>query len=438
MAKKRQVLRVLTNSERATFACQKKWDYSYQQGLTEYDTPMPFLHGGLVHEMLAHWYRTQMTASIDEIATQVGEPWLERREAAYEFMRCDVDEKRHEDHKLFDLSLGMVDGHEKEYGDHDREELEIIAVEAAVACQIAHPVSGRRLSDGFDIPIRMSDGSIGGYESVRRNYVYAGQVDLIYRRRSNNATGYMEHKTTVETDLQNFAYKKAMFDPQTRGYALAARKAIKKLSDIPPTKIDEVTYNFLRKKLPREPKLLKPTKAADKKANRSPGVSRAAIDTTPEIYEEFVRRHGFDVEQYRDFFERLNAQFFHRETFSIGDVELANLELDLYHWALQVREASKPTAHHPRQTAICTSTSAAKCPYRMMCMEDDPEGHLMFNVKQVRHEELPGDLAEPWVGEQRAPRRENRKPQALPILTFKDPLRTQDEPVDDDDPDFNW
>lgn len=429
MAKKKKYIRVLTNSERSTFACQKKWAYSYLEGLTEYDTPSPLKHGSLVHEMLAYWYRSNMTCSIDEIESEVGVPWLQQREEFYPHIRGDVDEKKIEDKEIYDLAIGMVDRHNKEHGDEDREDLEIIAVEASVACYIKHPVSGRKLSDAF-----MIDGV-----RHRRSYVYGGQVDLVYRRRSIQAYGYMEHKNTGDANLDNHVAKKVLFDPQTRGYTLGARYAIKGLADIEPLKIEEVTYNILRKSLPRNPKLLAPKTAEQKRTGTPNGVSKAKCDTTPEMYEAFVRANGFDVEEYRDFFERLNHQYFKRTSFSIGDIELANLQKDLYHWALQVREASKENAHHPRQTAVCLGAGAYRCPYQGLCMEDAQEFRDSFNIKQVRHAELPGDLAEPWVGAQRAPRKETKQLVQFKrpgILTYNDPLAITDTPDEDDG--FAW
>lgn len=411
MKKNKDHLRVLTNSERSTFACQKKWAYSYLEGLTEYDTPSPLKHGSLVHEMLAYWYRSGMSATIPEIEAEVGVPWTEKREEFYSGYSGAVDAKRSEDKSILETSLGMVEGHNKQYGDHDREELEIIAVEATVACQIAHPTSGRRLSDSIVV-----DG-----QKIQRNYVYAGQVDLLYKRKETGIYGYKEHKTTADRNLDDHVMKKVLFDPQTRGYSLAARYAIPGLSDIKPIRINEVTYNILRKKLPRTPALLKPATAKDKAEGRPAGVSRQAIDTTPEIYEAFVRDNGFDVEDYRDFFERINTQFFKRVSFSIGDVELSNLQEDIYHWALQLREASKPGAYHPRQTAVCLGAGSYRCPYQMLCMEDGEGQRDRFNIKQVRHAELPGDLAETYVGKQRAPRRE--RPEK--VLTFAEtPIKT--------------
>ena len=54
--KPRNLLRVVSNSERSTFACQRKWSFRYLHGLTTDHSPTPLRMGSLWHLCLANLY----------------------------------------------------------------------------------------------------------------------------------------------------------------------------------------------------------------------------------------------------------------------------------------------------------------------------------------------------------------------------------------------
>ena len=372
------VYRLITNSERATFACEKRWFFRYHEGLTTQSTPAPLRYGSLWHECLATWYRSQCKLTVDDIMGAVVRPWKEAREAVIHAREEEHDgidpDAEDEDAGMVELIEGMLAGYLSTYA-LDSEQWEVVAVE----CQAA-----RRL--GFCDHVMIGD------EKVERSWLYGGALDLIVRERSTGDLWFMEHKTTRASDLTQYLHK-LHWDPQIRGYAWIAQQPVIE-SDIEPMRLKGVIYNVARKKVPREPELLKSGKA----------LSKSACDTTREVFMAAIIKHGLNPDDYADQLEKLKGKaFLARERYVFTDPELDAFAVDVREAAFRIMRAEQGenSTDHPRQVAVCQSPGAGMCPYSNICIEDGPMARKSFTVMSIRHAELKSDFAEEYVGKMR-------------------------------------
>lgn len=387
-----RLLRVLTNSERTSSACGRRWWWRYHLGFSGFDSPAPLRQGSLIHRMLAAWYLSNMTMTAVDIARDVADVWMQER-VAYgpKNLPADVVGERYvEDLQIRDQSVAIVAHYLLHWGDHDRAAWEIVAVEASFARGIPHPKTGKSILH-----------SVGG--GPKKLWVHGGQVDLLIRERATGLLWFVEHKSTTDDDFEGF-FSKLHLDTQIRGYAWALQDPIDMGSLFTtsvinePTEVAGVIYNAIRKVAPRQPKLLKPPKATTKNPHPvSPGLSKAAIDTTRDVYLTTILMHGFDPGEYADILADLEKKrFFARERYVITRRELEDWIVDHGRWALETLERSKRPLDNPpsRQTSLCNEYHR-RCEYASLCIEDGLDARRSFRVRTVRHEELPGDLGEP-------------------------------------------
>jgi hypothetical protein len=371
------LLRVLTNSERTTFACPRRWWFRYIQGLTTLDAALPLKTGSLWHQCLEAWYRSTCTMTVNDVKTSVIDVWMEKRKAFHKPSAFDVDMVEQEDRDVAAEVLGMFKGYVVKWF-RDMEDFDILHVE---------PTVGRWLRDNGNPVIDYV--KIKG-KTRRRTWAYGGAVDLVVRQRSTGLIWFMEHKTTADTDLQKYLHK-LHWDPQIRGYAWALQNPSHGEVKAP-LQIAGVIYNVARKKLPRVPELLKDGKR----------LSKAAIDTTREVFLKAILDNGLSPDLYADKLEELKSvTFFEREFYPITAPELVDFEKDVIASA-RLMIAEERAAYHPRQTTVCVGFKASGCEFASnVCLEDGPQMRKAFNVMGLRHAELEGDLAEPWVLAQR-------------------------------------
>ena len=369
-------LRVITNSERGTFACPRRWGWRYLDGLTTGDAAAPLRQGDLVHQCLAEYYRRNCDMTLDHVVGAVIEPWIEKQTAwALENTSSDAAEQRiSENEDIAAQTLAMVEDYLKTY-DRDAERYEILAVEAQIA---------RRLEGVVDMPT-MPNG-----KRRKRQWVYGGAVDLVVRDRSTGHALIMEHKTTAETDLESYCGK-LDWDPQIRGYSWGLAQPIAGLATIDePLDIRGVLYNVLRKKRPSIPKLKK-----------DGTTSKAKCDTTYDVFLSTLLERGEDPDDFRDILESLrHREFFRRELYPMPDIEKERFGHELMYSATALKEASRPNAYLHRQFSVCTGHRGTKCEYRHICLDYDGDwrGHG-FRKMTIRHRELEGDLCNPCSDE---------------------------------------
>lgn len=384
-----KLLRVITNSERSSLMCPRRWAFRYVDGLTTSDNPAPLRMGSLWHLCLAAYYRSlQAGAPLDagQIEAAVIAPWLEQRRAAVAaLVDVDRDALVQEDVDHAALCAGMLRGYVQAWA-QDQRTWEIVAVEAQASRVVPR-------TPGEEMPLR--DRTTVGTVRKTRTWQYAGAMDVVVRNRADGRYWLVEHKTTSEVDLDRYL-RKLNFDPQIRGYgwimldpSINSDAAVR---DLGKTRLAGVIYNVARKKLPAVPPLLKGGSA----------LSKARIDTTRDAYMGEIAKHGFNPDDYTDVLDGLTGRvFFAREAYPFTEPELDAFTHDVVNLARAIqREEAQP--YHLRQTAVCTGPAALPCPYQgSICLEDGPMARRAFTVMGIRHPELCGDLAEPHVGKQR-------------------------------------
>lgn len=390
--RKSPVFRVLTNSERSSLACPRRWAFKYLDGLTTSDNPAPLRMGSLWHLVLATFYRSLTIPGytpgnpVDLVKSSVIAPWLEAR-AEYRRTVEDParrDELAREDDDHAALCEAMFRGYVDTWGGHDADNWEIVAVEAQGARAITRP-------DGS--PLRDMVNANG--KRIRREWVYGGGMDLLIRNRHDGRVWLVEHKTTSESNLDNYL-RKLNFDPQIRGYgwilANPASCSDLAVTVLGPTRIAGVIYNVARKRVPGVPSLLKDGKR----------LSKAAIDTTRDVFMSEVIRHGFNPDDYADVLDGLRGKvYFAREAYPFTDPEIAAFGDDVRHFADAVMVEQR-RGHHLRQVSVCTGPAAMPCPFQSsVCLEDGPMARRAFTVMGIRHPELTGAMAEPNAATER-------------------------------------
>lgn len=391
------VLRVLTNSERSTLACPRRWWFRYDQGLTTSDSPMPLRTGSLWHQCLAAYYRSVQHPPVltwDEVVAAVIAPWREQRAAWAEAHFAGIEEINRrsevleEDDQAAKLVAAMLQGYVAAWGAQDAERYEVLHVEAQVSRWLPHPVHGSALRDR--LTVRGENGSRRA--AAWRRWAYGGAVDLVVRDRSTGEAWVVEHKTTAESDLPTHL-RKLHWDPQIRGYAWALADPLPVGDVREPVRVAGVIYDVARKKIPREPELLKDGSR----------LSKAKIDTTREVFLGAILHHGFNPDDYADVLEQASRNvFFARESYAFTDSELDDFARDAGHAALRVIAEGR-AAYHPRQLTECGGPGRMLCPYLDLCAPgaDGPMSRRSYSVLAIRHAEMHGEMAEPGVGAER-------------------------------------
>ena len=375
--------RLITNSMRRTFTnCRRQYLFRYNERLQPIVGAPPLKFGSLIHDCLEDFHsnknvffdRVINTWESDykkEVASlqDPGDPY-----------GADVDYDKIE--AMHKLAAGMMMGYIKKHGD-DLNNWKILAVEKP-----------------FRFPLYTFSDGVRGRRSGK--WDMGGKLDLMFA--DKDGSWLMEHKTTVETDKDNYE-SGLMLDTQPRGYVWAARQIIEQ-EGWPPLR--GILYNVLRKKLPMDPKHLKcksckgsgePTKTAQKKdpnLTECPtcvgtgiiGVSQAQnTDTTVEKYAAAIKQYPhLDVNDYEDTLQKLTARgdrFYWRFWHHISESDVSEWERETY----QVTRDIDTAESFYRNISVC-NINGRKCPFRRICLEDSEMGRRNFTVRDDEHPEL--------------------------------------------------
>ena len=370
--------RIITNSEREKFACERLWYFSSIEGLSAYDTPAPFRHGTIIHTGIDFIVEQQwrgVLATREMIVENIVEPWISRRR---ESSPRDIAD----DEEFAALAADMLAGYAKFWHHDDTAAWNWKSYEIPIARAIVHPVTGLPLIDKVD--------------GAPRQWLYAGKIDKLGMSRVGKDLGgprwwLSEIKTTSANSLQDYCAK-LDWDRQTRGYAWMLRQpfAYDETANTEPINVAGVVYDVLRKAAPSPPEMTKNGK-----------LSVAARLTTRELYERAIHENKLDPDDYRDHLEKLGGleQFFHRARYPFSDDEVEAFGEEIGWVALRMIEAER-SPFHPPQMRLCRSGGhATGCPggFDQLCVEDGPMARSSFAVTSIRHAELPTPLCEPIV-----------------------------------------
>lgn len=240
--------------------CKKKWYFRYVKNLQPIYTPRPLTVGKLVHAGMENYYsgkdwKAGMLQLHEENLNEIKNAKSLYEEEMAEYLR--EEEERYVD------SVGIME----RFVEHDKKDPLLPEGWKVVA-----------LEEEFEVSV---DGA--------RDYLY-GFIDMIVEDPYGGIWG-VEHKTGE----QFFNVEQLSLSEQTTLY-IGVMKA-----KFGADKVKGMIYNLLRTKKPSVPKTTKN------------GMSRAAIDTTWEIYEEELLKNNLDPADYEDMKAKLeNTKFFDR------------------------------------------------------------------------------------------------------------------------------
>lgn len=413
-------IRVVTNSERQTMGCLRKWGHAYKERLIPAgDSPAPLRMGGLWHDVMAAWYRSACTMSADHLHAAVIQPWWERRVDYLERAGRTDPEGLQDAREMAELAHGMATGYVQRYAQEDVERWEVLHVEAQVARFLLRP-DGRPMRDVTHVD---------GRRTFRR-WAFGGAMDLMLRLRSTGHIYIMEHKSSSAHDVVEDAHSFVVHPHQVRGYAWACAQpaALEGNAITEPVQVRGCIYSLARKVVPRAPEAVKgdPVDVSRGRGwyevdpetgkNVVKRLSIKSIDTTRDAYLQEVQRRGLNPDAYADQLEKLHGKvFFHRAPADFTAEDMADIEREVTHGAQSIRDAER-AAYLPR-THICRAPGAPPCAYEDVCNRDTQMVRAGYRTKTVLHAELSGVMA------MAAPMRDNPR---LPVVREPTPEEVAD------------
>jgi hypothetical protein len=363
--------------------CKEKFALRYVDGLVPARTSRSPSFGSLFHLLAQAWWAAHPALKPDQIWTAVGavEAWRNDRIRAAEEHAAQIK-----------AQLGIDDA---SLVTQVEEQCRTIATDCLELFdyfrkQVLEPERDQYvplfIEQNFNVPLPSRDG--------RRHPVwrFRGKYDLVLQDLGNMETVLRDYKTTVRqpTDMATMLE----LDTQPVGYVYAALylatswdRGGHALAGDEPTWPREASaprgfeLEVIRKKVPREPPLLK-----------KGGLSKAQnVDTTPDLYEKAIQRHGLDRSHYEDVINRLHRRgpaFYYRHRVAVGPREIRR-------WAHETRllledlrriELHRDAAYRA-DPMTCQNQYGRRCVYHELCFGDADIARADFVVRPV-HEEL--------------------------------------------------
>lgn len=402
----------VTNSELSTMRqCAKRWWFAYHERLRPRVTALPLRFGDIFHTgmeagLLAAYAMPEAAVPLrTRMAISAARQAAERRHEVYKdelvaawhdaaMEEVDLERLSEEAHATTELVQWML-GHYFTATQSDFERLVPLGIELP-----------------FDVPIMYSSGLLAS--PVR----WRGKIDAVYYDKATGTVVVDDHKTTG-TAVWDTVDRRLELDPQMAGYQYAVRYMLGRgelrpmTADVVPDspKLGAVRYNVLRKKLPSEPKV-----------NKDGTVSTAACDTTARRYREALdaqitladyqagkRNPHLAAEAYgkirakqeailQQLQDRGDAFFSRREWYRTED-SIAEWQRETLQDVHRLRVLQRDPDQCTRNAGACTMPWSMACPYRAVCMNDEPETRELYRVAGSKHEELEATDGEENSGE---------------------------------------
>lgn len=313
---------LLRNSERSTYRrCRLKWWWSYNLKLAPEREKGALTFGTLIHECLAGYYPPGVKRGIHPAQT-FDKLW---KEGSYDFSQWDEEGNRHD---AYDLGMSMCEGYVECYGKDS--DVEIIQPEMSMQVDV------------FD-------------KQGRYLCTWVGQGDAMYRKRSTNRVGFLEHKTakSIEEELAVVSG----YGEQGLSYFWAGNIVAKNLGIIKPDEaLDHVLFNWL-KKLPED---TRPRNAEGKCLNlpKKDALLAACEEHSIAVPKKvlvddlhaLLTAAGVDPFQYGEPSAKQPGLRFHRFPldFGLGELEEINWRIRAEAWEMsQVRAGKLPLIKNP-------------------------------------------------------------------------------------------
>ncbi len=291
--------------------CHAAYNYRYNKNLERRLRAHPLVLGTLVHECIEYWLQGKSHKRLFTKARNDLKPLF--------------PEERLEYMDTIALAETMVAGY---IDQHENDGLEPVEVELHI-----------------DVPL---------IEDI----TFTGKVDSIQRDIRNNRLHQVEHKTCASIPDE----KSRMSDMQTLLYDWA-------LQELGHPKISSVIWDYLRKKAPTVPNVLK---------NGSLSVAKN-MDTTYEVYRQTILDEGLKVKDYKDFLAELKQRentFYRRIKMPVSKGATASVVKDAQSSALQIRDLGETL------TDRNLSRDCSWCDFYLLCQSDLRGGDTEFLIKK--------------------------------------------------------
>lgn len=332
--------------------CRQKWWFRYHEKLDPIATRRAFAEGTLVHLGLQALYESVQRAQWDTEPSRldhaaVASAAIEAAEQAVrgggEQLALSSDDSDDRDAATVDLAVSVLRRYARSFLQSDLARYRVMAVEPR-----------------FEVPLV---NGVGQHTGPR----YMGYLDLLVYDVQAQQPVLHEHKTT-SGDASEFAGRLDL-DPQVAGYLYAlhhmAPMEVPWLGPVQ-TATRTVAYNVLRKNGPREPNV-----------NRDGRVSAAAVDTVREVYQRALDTQpgGPPSQAQLDRLAQLPDapdRFIKRHWMVLPERDIERWRADAYEDVREIRQLQAGRRHVTRNPHSCAPPWGQWCPYRPVCIEDDP------------------------------------------------------------------
>ncbi len=320
--------------------CPRMFYYAHERGLSPRFASMPLREGTLLHDLLESFYTG---------AFEFG-PIVDRwRDQMLALVRANPDKVSYTEEDVEEAatrSRAIIDRYVVKYAD-DLRRWQILSVEGSFRVRFREPATPSA-----------PRGRPGSWDLV-------GRTDLVVLDRRSGVVLVIEHKSTSDPNPAsvNRGYTMAQ---QAWGYDFALRQDPEQfgLSPFEKTNGTGFVYNFLRKKLPREPEVTQKGK-----------VSKKMVDTLPEMFAAAIERTGSDPADYVEILEKLTARgdrFLHRTEVYVEPYVSDAWRSDAHAIVSAIRR-DRRTGRWFRNTSRCYSIGRP-CAFAPVCV--DPAGGI--------------------------------------------------------------
>lgn len=385
---------IATNSETSQFrSCQKRWWFEYVELLRTKTERSYFSIGSAYHAALAHGYLQVKKFMYEDPSSWIGdfpEDLLEH------ITKTSIAVGRNYLHaKVSEIKESLISSQNQAYL-HDLETdfahdlnilewmVEFYWVETLKELDSWIPIL---IEYPFKVPIRDRRGR-------RRHLYHEGVLDLVVFDKNFERLVLVEHKTT---SLLPYQFEDRFeFDPQCGGYLYAIKELLNEgylidprttMSFPPNTPIGSVVYDVIRRKVPSKPK-----------TNKDGSVSVQKIDTLPEFYEAALKeqetfkgigRSPKQEEILSTLQGRGHLSFFTRFEHMRPKSSIDDWVREQYISARHMRASIRNPDLIVRNEKACTMITSPACPFRSLCINDNPSTREMnFRIANSAHEEV--------------------------------------------------
>ena len=401
---------VLSNSERRSAWCSRRWWYAYGNELTtEASSAMRF--GSHAHDLLEHLY--QWWSDTDEAYPEDALDVCPRCDGAgcggcdnsgngplmallYRLLsQSNAGEETPEEHvsRLRDV----MEGYLRVYGRKPSDRFRVLGAELAVAAPIVSPTTGQPYKS--QVPVIENE---TGWRVANANdreedtklvllpWFQLLRLDAVEQDRKTGDIWVREFKTSASP--QSFGRDLAL-DTQIPGYLRGLAYAVSKgLIGDPSNRVAGFTYDVLGSGVHRRPKRLKSGKLSTDSRQRVPSWNM------DEALSEHGEREKYTDDQWKDliglrdhFAQTVDPSLYHREWGAVSPELQHRYELELYADATRLsnmRRALPKAGQDPEPVALsfprvplCRSPGGW-CSFKGICIQDSDEGRSEYTKRQ--------------------------------------------------------